>query len=416
MKDRLFFKIKKMSNGIDIHYQKVDVPFVYLSIIIPVGSTHSISTNEGGINGVAHFLEHMIFERSKNFPEKGVLEKFVDLNGGYINADVGLEETIFYLSISNKLFDKAMSRFCEHLFNPVFKEEDIKIQREIIRNERKQKERYYPENNEIDNYLNTKWMKTERVPIRQLFGSDSDLNKIDIKILERFNCNYRSKKIKVLVSGKFNLKNIEKIFSKYFFQNIKLKKNIEHIDWKEKKYKNKKFKDIKHPIYVIGGIFNNISLKDEWGIRFLGILLTNYSHGPLYTWLRKEKGISYSMRFSDDSYGKEIFWKMYIPTNKMADVEEIRLNIHKKIKEILNDAKLIKNEVKRRLYRRVFFYQDIADRMDMAENYLIRDGVIYTEKYFDNLTKIFENSKELEKIYDKYFSKKVVREFLCLSK
>ena len=66
-----------------------------------------LATNVGAIqetpdqDGLAHFLEHMCFNGTKNFPEKGILEYLQSIGaefGRNINASTGVEQTVYMLN------------------------------------------------------------------------------------------------------------------------------------------------------------------------------------------------------------------------------------------------------------------------------------------------------------------------------
>lgn len=66
-----------------------------------------LATNVGAIqeapdqDGLAHFLEHMCFNGTKNFPGKGVLNYLQSIGasfGGNVNASTGMEETVYMLN------------------------------------------------------------------------------------------------------------------------------------------------------------------------------------------------------------------------------------------------------------------------------------------------------------------------------
>lgn len=66
-----------------------------------------LATNIGAINqtpdqqGLAHFLEHMCFNGTKNFPGKGILDWLQSIGasfGGNVNASTGIEETQYMLN------------------------------------------------------------------------------------------------------------------------------------------------------------------------------------------------------------------------------------------------------------------------------------------------------------------------------
>ena len=66
-----------------------------------------LATNVGAIqetpdqDGLAHFLEHMCFNGTKNFPGKGILDYLQSIGasfGGNVNASTGVEQTVYMLN------------------------------------------------------------------------------------------------------------------------------------------------------------------------------------------------------------------------------------------------------------------------------------------------------------------------------
>src|SRR5574344_21937 len=66
-----------------------------------------IAQNVGAIleedaqNGLAHFLEHMCFNGTKNFPDKGILNWLQSIGasfGGNVNAATGIDQTTYMLN------------------------------------------------------------------------------------------------------------------------------------------------------------------------------------------------------------------------------------------------------------------------------------------------------------------------------
>ena len=79
-----------------------------------------LATNVGAIqetpdqDGLAHFLEHMCFNGTKNFPGKGIINYLQSIGasfGGNVNASTGVEETIYMLN-NIPLADPAVVDSC----------------------------------------------------------------------------------------------------------------------------------------------------------------------------------------------------------------------------------------------------------------------------------------------------------------
>ena len=62
------------------------------SISISVGSNNDPKK----LQGLAHFLEHLVFMGSEKYPEQNGIMDYIKHNGGYVNAYTDRIETNFY--------------------------------------------------------------------------------------------------------------------------------------------------------------------------------------------------------------------------------------------------------------------------------------------------------------------------------
>src|ERR1035437_3865218 len=107
-----------------------------------------IAQNVGAIlendnqNGLAHFLEHMAFNGTKNFPGKGIINYLENIGvkfGADINAHTGLDETVYNLSdvptVRDGIVDSAL--LVLHDWSSFISLEDTEIdaERGVIREE-----------------------------------------------------------------------------------------------------------------------------------------------------------------------------------------------------------------------------------------------------------------------------------------
>lgn len=70
--------------------------------------------------GLAHFLEHMLFLGTKNYPQESEYYRFISQHGGTNNAFTSHSNTSFLFSIDNKAFDEALTRFSDFFKEPLF--------------------------------------------------------------------------------------------------------------------------------------------------------------------------------------------------------------------------------------------------------------------------------------------------------
>ncbi len=82
--------------------------------------------------GLAHFLEHMLFLGTTNYPDGSEYQKFISQHGGTNNAWTATEHTCYFLDINHEFFNEALDRFSQFFTSPLLSESFIKSERENI--------------------------------------------------------------------------------------------------------------------------------------------------------------------------------------------------------------------------------------------------------------------------------------------
>lgn len=72
------------------------------------------------LNGLAHFLEHMLFLGSTRHPNPGDFDDFMKLNGGSSNAYTDNMSTSYFFDIKNESFEHALDLFSAFFTCPLF--------------------------------------------------------------------------------------------------------------------------------------------------------------------------------------------------------------------------------------------------------------------------------------------------------
>nr|GMD41759.1 insulin-degrading enzyme-like 1, peroxisomal [Ipomoea batatas] len=62
------------------------------------------------LEGLAHFLEHMLFFASEKYPLENSYSNFISEHGGSTNAFTSSEHTNFYFDVNNDGFEEALDR------------------------------------------------------------------------------------------------------------------------------------------------------------------------------------------------------------------------------------------------------------------------------------------------------------------
>ena len=89
--------------------------------------------------GMAHYLEHMLFLGTKAYPKVGDFQSFISQHGGSNNAWTGTEHTCYFFDVTTSAFEKALDRFSQFFAAPLFNEEALDKERHAVDSEYKLK-------------------------------------------------------------------------------------------------------------------------------------------------------------------------------------------------------------------------------------------------------------------------------------
>ncbi|OKY24616.1 insulinase family protein [Thalassotalea sp. PP2-459] len=82
--------------------------------------------------GMAHFLEHMLFLGTEKYPDGSEYQKFISQYGGSNNAWTATEHTCFFFDIHHTHFEQALDRFSQFFIAPLLSEEFVNKERKNI--------------------------------------------------------------------------------------------------------------------------------------------------------------------------------------------------------------------------------------------------------------------------------------------
>ena len=121
-------KIFRLSNGIRVvHQQLATTKIVHCGILLDVGSRDENTENQG----IAHFWEHMAFKGTKRRRSYNIINS-LDSVGGELNAYTDKEKVVFYASVRDQYFEKAVDILSDITFYSVFPENQIEKERGVI--------------------------------------------------------------------------------------------------------------------------------------------------------------------------------------------------------------------------------------------------------------------------------------------
>lgn len=116
-----------LPNGIKLIHKQVESPISHIGIVVNTG-TRDETDNE---NGIAHFIEHVIFKGTHKRNTYQVLS-YLENIGGDLNAYTTKEETFFYASVMNAYVERALELLSDIMFHSSFLKKDIDTEKDVV--------------------------------------------------------------------------------------------------------------------------------------------------------------------------------------------------------------------------------------------------------------------------------------------
>ncbi len=87
--------------------------------------------------GLAHFLEHMLFLGTAKYPKAGEYDEFMNAHGGTENAYTAFENTNYHFSIDKDHLEGALDRFAQFFIAPLFTADYVQREKNAVHSEYK---------------------------------------------------------------------------------------------------------------------------------------------------------------------------------------------------------------------------------------------------------------------------------------
>ena len=207
--DYYTYTLSNKLNVILINDKNVNMTCV--SMLVKIGNLYDT------VEGIAHFLEHMLFNGTEKYKNEAEFGEFITTNGGFTNAYTTLNHTCYYYTIQSTELTKSLDMFSDFFVSPLLNEDSIKREKEAVHAE-------HIKNKREDIWRTMEVLKTAfkpNHPARKFgTGSNDTLNYTDIhlKVKDFYKKHYSSDLMTlfVLTNNDINIvKNqIDELFSK----------------------------------------------------------------------------------------------------------------------------------------------------------------------------------------------------------
>lgn len=293
--------IQTLENGVRVVSEPIShARSVSLGIWVKVGSAEELTGEEG----IAHFIEHMLFKGTATFTAKEIAQQF-DRFGGDINAFTTKEATCFYATVLEDRAEDAARILADMLLNSKLDETEMAKEKSVIIDELASVEDSPEE--DADERL---WaLMYPNHPIgRPIGGTPERVQSFTkqnlITFMDRF---YTPDRIVVSVAGSFDntlLSAVEQLFGS-FSKPISNEPGpvLEPADFTSGN--GRKAKDIEQSHLFLG--YPGLPLKhpDIYSLALLDSILGGTMSSRLFQEVREEKGLAYSVYSYYASHAEE---------------------------------------------------------------------------------------------------------------
>ncbi len=376
----------ELKNGINLVHRQVNSPISHCALFINVGTRDELIGEEG----LAHFLEHVVFKGTSKRKAYHILNRLESV-GGELNAFTTKETTCIYATFLNEFYDRAFELISDITFNSTFPQKELEKEKDIIIEE-------------IYSYKDSPYELIYDEFEEQIFsghslgrnilGDPEHVKKITKEeVLEFVKRNYNTDQMVLSSVGNHDLKKVERIANKYFGS---AKERIDKVT-REPLNDYKPFDIVKEKsTYQTHSMLGSRAYSRSHNNRLSLVLLNNYLGGPglnsrLNLMVREKFGYAYQIESFYHHYTDTGIWGIYMGTANNTFVKAKDL-VMKELKD-LREKKLGSSQLKRAKTQMI---GQIAINFESNLNKMLSMGRSFImEKKIDTLASI---NKRIESI------------------
>lgn len=322
--------IKKtvLNNGIRIISE--NIPHSY-SVTIGIWVTNGSRHERRETNGVAHFIEHLLFKGTKRRSALDISRE-IDSVGGVLNAFTSREFVCYYTKVLDKFLPKAVDLLTDIFLNSRFDKEEIEKERKVILQEISMQEDT-PDDYIHDLFSQNLWRGHPLgMPI---IGNEKSVGRLDREfVMDYMKGNYRAEDIIIAAAGNVDHKELLRLFrvmsgkvpsgsAERVTRRPRYKKNVTIVE-----------KDLEQVHLCLGLKSLPQAHKSRYESHLMNTILGGGMSSRLFQEVREKKGLAYSVYSYMAAYTDTGSLAVYAGTSheRLAELIDIILREFKKLK------------------------------------------------------------------------------------
>jgi len=302
-----------LPNGLRIVSEELThVRSVSVGVWIDVGSRDESST----MNGISHFIEHMVFKGTANRSVKEIARS-IESVGGYINAFTGKEHTCFYARVLDEHTSLAVDVLSDLVQNALFPEKDLEKEKAVVIEELKNAE------DDPDDIIHDYFDKAlfGKHPLgNPVIGTESNLRSFSRDDLIRYmGSHYVPGNMVLAAAGNVPHDMLVELAERHFgtMTSRHHARTASRIKPREYKPERKEYKKpIQQAHVCIGTQAWSVKSKQRYPVLVLNTLLGDGMSSRLFQNIREKYGFAYSVYSSATLMSDAGVFSAYIGTDK----------------------------------------------------------------------------------------------------
>ncbi len=360
-----------------------------VTVLVLVGTGSKYETKE--INGVSHFLEHMMFKGTKKRPTPISIAETLDKVGGSYNAFTGEDYTGYYAKVAAQHFDLALDWVSDIFLNSTLPKKEIEKEKGVIVEEI---------NMNYDHpmsYVQVLWN-------RLLYGDqpagwdilgpkENVLGMTRDELLDYRKKQYKAGNIVVSIAGNFSQKEAIEMVKEYFLKSpqgqwIKKSKVIEEQD-KPSLILDYRKTDQTHLVLGVRGY--NLFHPERYAQELLATVLGGMMSSRLFVEVREKLGAAYYVKTDVDENPDTGFLatRVGVDNTKVKQVIKAILKEYKKISQRrISESELQKSKDYLKGKMALALESSDAQASFYSIQELLEGHILTQEEICDNLDKV----------------------------
>lgn len=281
-------KVKKFKNGLTLLVEERPSDSVAIEVSVGVGSKDETKKQAG----LSHFLEHLLFEGTKNRTAQQLSNEIESL-GGDFNAATSQERTHFYVHLPKEYFIRGIKILADMMVNPRFDEKSIEKEKNVVINEIRVVD---------DDPKQYQWVMLLKHLFRGLpFSNPTYGNEQAIRAMTKqdvasfFQQYYTAPNISISIAGNIQVTKaiavVKKEFAALQTHNVKRRTTYPVPAPRQKRVLIKR--NVEHSYLVMGFPASPFNHKDAAALEVLRTILGRGQSSRLFNEIRTKRGIAY---------------------------------------------------------------------------------------------------------------------------